>query len=62
MHKDWVVGTFVSLIESQLNVFERGNPVLFDKPVERALVHTCEARAIRIVQWRTPRAPKWYGP
>ena len=41
MHKDWVEGTFVSLVESQLNVFERVDPVFFfDKSVERALGHT----------------------
>ena len=57
VHEDWVVSALIRFIKSQLGVFERVNPVVFDKPVERAL-----ARAVRIVQWRTPRAPKWYGP
>ena len=60
VHEDWVVSALITFVESQLGVFERVNPVLFDKPVERALVHTYEARAVRTVQWRTP--PMWYGP
>ena len=45
-----------------MGIFERVNAVVLDKPVERALGHTYEARAVCGVQWQTPRSPKWYWP
>ena len=62
VHEDWVVSALITFIESQLSVFEHVSPVVFDKAVERALGQTYETRAVRIVQWRTSRAPKWYCP
>ena len=54
VHEDWVVSALITFIESQLSVLERVNPVVFDKPVERALGHTDETRAVRIVQCESP--------
>ena len=52
MHKDWVVCAFVSLIEAQLVVGERVDPVLVDEPVEWSAWHAQESCTIHIVPFR----------
>ena len=45
MHEDWVVCAFVSLIEAQLIVGERVDPVFVDEPVERPSWHLVRHKA-----------------
>ena len=58
MHKDWVVYASVSLIEAQLVVGERVDPMLVDEPVEWSSWHAQEFCTIHIVPFRASGSPE----